>query len=114
MTDNRHRPDSTHKRTQRELEPMTETSSKELKRTGDTLEGIRQRLDNVGNQIAGIYINEVLKQEVIALKEQLNGIQKDLKKYKRMDAQITDLNRELHDFNKWRLAVEKKIGEVVA
>lgn len=32
------------------------------------------------------------------------------KKIKVMDAQIADLNKELHDFNKWRLAVEDKIG----
>ena len=114
MTDNRHRADSTHKRTQRETQPMPATYGPELMKTDETLEGIKRRLDNVGNQIAGIYINEVLKQEVKALKEDMAGIKKDLKKFKRMDAQITDLNRELHDFNKWRLAVENKIGEVVA
>ena len=34
------------------------------------------------------------------------------KQVKRYEAQLKDLNRELHDINKWRLAVEDKIGAI--
>lgn len=34
------------------------------------------------------------------------------KQVKRYEAQLKDLNRELHDINKWRMAVEDKIGAI--
>lgn len=34
------------------------------------------------------------------------------KQVKRYEAQLKDLNRELHDINKWRMAVEDKIGVI--
>ena len=67
-----------------------------MKQTKETnLNKISEALNNVANQVAGIYINEDMKQDINTLK-----------------AQIEDINLELHDFNKWRRSLEQKIGEV--
>lgn len=67
-----------------------------MKQTKETnLNEISEALNNVANQVAGIYINEDMKQDINTLK-----------------AQIEDINLELHDFNKWRRSLEQKIGEV--
>lgn len=110
MTD-RHRTDSTHKRIQRaEAEAISPAS--DLREANITLKGINKRLDDIGRQVEDIYITEKIKQEVKTLKEQVNEMQKDLKKYKKYEGQLKDLNRELHDFTKWKYAVEAKIGAI--
>jgi hypothetical protein len=72
---------------------MTDTNN--LRKRDTALNKISQTLNNVANQIAGIYNNETMKDDIKTIK-----------------AQLIDLNLELHDFNKWRRAVEEKIGVI--
>lgn len=108
MTD-RHRTDSTHTRRQGQ---EAISPANDLKEANITLKGINKRLDDIGRQVEDIYITEKVKQEIKTLKEQVNEIQKDLKKCKKHEALIKDLNLELHQFTKWKFAVEDKIGAV--
>ena len=103
----RHRAETTHTR-RRGPEPEATATVVRVQNPDTTLKGISSKLANIENQLNDIYITG----EVKALKAQVNEIQKDLKKYKKYEGQLKDLNRELHEFTKWRYAVEDKIGAV--
>lgn len=110
MTD-RHRTPTTHTRRQGQ-EAEAVGPANDLREANITLKDISKRLDDMGRQVEDIYITEKIRQEVKILKGQVNEMQKDFKKYKKYEGQLKDLNRELHEFTKWRMAVEDKIGVI--
>lgn len=80
-----------------------------METTSDTLRSINNKLTEMNNRLTDIQITEAINNEINTLKGQVAELQK---KYKTHEAQLTDLNRELHDINKWRRAVEDKIGAI--
>lgn len=80
------------------------------KRLSDiTLRSIDKKLSDMNKKLADIEITEAINNEINLLKGQIEGLRKE---YKKHEAQLKDLNKELHEFNKWRFLVEDKIGEV--
>lgn len=80
-----------------------------METTSDTPKSINNKLTEMNNRLTDIQITEAINNEINTLKGQVADLQK---KYKTHEAQLTDLNRELHDINKWRMAVEDKIGTI--
>lgn len=80
-----------------------------METTQDALQSINKKLTDMNNKLTDIKITEAINKEINLLKGQVEGLQKE---YKKHEAQLKDLNKELHEFNKWRLLVEDKIGEV--
>lgn len=70
---------------------------------------LKQQLEEVSSRLSEIRIDEPTDSELKTLKKQVADLQKLFKKH---EGQLKDLNRELHDINKWRLAVEDKIGDI--
>lgn len=80
-----------------------------METTQDALQSINKKLADMNNKLTDIKITEAINKEINLLKGQVEGLQKA---YKKHEAQLKDLNKELHEINKWRFLVEDKIGEV--
>lgn len=80
-----------------------------METTQDTLNSIKQKLSDMNNKLSDIQITEAINNEINTLKGQVEVLEKG---YRTHEAQLKDLNKELHEFTKWKFAVEDKIGAI--